>query len=156
MSKETVLVDVVRSLAKDRARGKSAKPRINIRFASGAVGRLNPDDPRERVWAEVLESLRESKKPAYIELNTSTGRITSLLLPRAHEVIAIRDAEKDGDLEVELHRSHAVHYLRRRHPRFEELRELLEEAIRSQRSMLVTKSLDGSAIVDIRPAKGGK
>jgi len=154
MRRDTVLVDVVRSVAPDRKRPKSAKPQINIQFAGGAVGKLNPADPRERVWAEVLESLRESRKPAYVELNPSNGRIISVLLPRAHRVLAIRGADRDGDLAVELHHSQAIHYLRRRHPRFDEWHDVLAEALRSQKSLLVTDSLDSSAIVDIRPVEG--
>ena len=45
--------------------------------------------------------------------------------------------------------------LRRDHPRFEELHALLEYARRAKTYVLVTESLDSSAIVDVRPAPAG-
>jgi hypothetical protein len=159
MAPEPALVDDVRSIrhedpSSERARGKQAQPSIRIRFASGADARLNPESPRDRTWAEVLESLRASRQPAYVEIDPETRYITSLLLPRSFVVAAIRETPQ-SDLEIELEISHARHFLRRDHPRFEELRALLEYARRAKTYVLVTESLDSSAIVDVRPAPAG-
>lgn len=154
--RNTVVVDVVRRVEPDRLHARSGRPQLNISFGEGAVAHLDPADPREQVWAEVLESLRESKQPAYVELNPATRRIVALLLPSAHRVLGIEGMERDTDLRIELEDSQAVHHLRRRHPRFQQFRELLVEALRSTRQLLVTNSLDSSEIVDVRPAPQGR
>ena len=154
MAASPVLVDDVRDIARERqrkTRARAEEPPIRVRFAGGAAARLDPSRPRDRVWAEVLESLRESRQPAYVEIDPDTSYITSLLLPQQFTVTAIRDAE-GGDLEVELEISHARHYLRREHAGFEQMRALLEQARRDRSPVLVTESLDASAIVDVRPA----
>jgi len=157
MTKETALVDDVRSIARTPQRVKNkreqaAEAAINVRFARGAAGRLDPASNRDRVWAEVLESLRDSRQPAYVEIDPDTRYITSLLLPQKLAVTAIRELPNRGDLEIELEISQARHYLRRDHPRFDEWRGMLERARRERTPVLVTESLDSTAIVDLRPA----
>lgn len=157
---ESAFVDDVRQVARKvpQAKGKRVKPEdtgIRVRFASGVAARLNPSNPRDTVWAEVLESLRDSRQPAYVEIDPETHYITSLLLPLKFNVTAIRDAAR-GDLEIELEISHARHYLRRDHPRFDEIHRILERALREKTRVLVTESLDSSAIIDVRPAPSGR
>jgi hypothetical protein len=156
MAPEPALVDDVRDVARERSRAKTGRaraarePTIRVRFASGADARLNPESPRDRVWAEVLESLRDSRQPAYVEIDPETRHIISLLLPQRFTVAAIREAPA-GDVEVELEISHARHHLRREHPRFDEMHKLLDRARREKTPVLVTESLDSSEIIDVRP-----
>src|SRR5262249_62077165 len=63
-----------------------------------------------------------------------------------------RSLPRGDGLEVELEISHARHYLRREHPRFDEMHKTLERARREKAPVLVTESLDSSAIIDVRPA----
>jgi hypothetical protein len=156
MTERAPLVDFVRELSLTPGRGKSAKSGIAVSFDNGAVVHLDPSDPRERIWGEVLESLRESRQPAYVELDVATGRITNLLLPQKYKVVELRQGSKGDDLQIEFDRSHALHYLRRDHPRFKELRNLLEDAAKKDRSLLVTESLETSGLVDVRFAEGGR
>ena len=160
MQSQPALVDAVREIRRERpatrktARGAAMQP-IRVRFGSGVDARLNPASSRDRIWAEILESLRESGKPAYVEIDPDTRYITSLLLPQSLLVTAIRETP-ESDLVVELEISHARHYLRRDHPRFQEMHALLEEARRARTPVLVTESLDRTAIVDVRPARAGR
>jgi hypothetical protein len=154
MTSEPPLVDAVRTIRRERpkaqkTRGTAQQAAIRVRFASGADARLNPESPRDRTWAEVLESLQKAKQPAYVEIDPETGYITSLLLPRPFTVTAIRGTA-EADFEIELEISHARHFLRRNHPRFEELYALLERARLAKTHVLVTESLDSSAIIDVR------
>ena len=84
-------------------------------------------------------------------IDSETGFITSLLLPRPFLVTDVRRMDT-GDVEVELEISQARHYLRRDHSSFEQTFELLDTARRAKTPVLVTESLDGTAIVDVRPA----
>ncbi|MEA2883847.1 MAG: hypothetical protein QOH32_3103 [Bradyrhizobium sp.] len=157
MAQESVLVDDVRDVAGGRqpAKGKragAAGDRIRVSFATGVDARLDPGSPRDRVWAEVLQSLRDTRQPAYVEIDPDTRHITSLLLPVNFTVAAVRELPGADGVEVELEISHARHYLRREHPRFEEMLKALESARRDRTRVLVTESLDGSSIIDVRPA----
>jgi hypothetical protein len=104
------------------------------------------------VWAEVLESLRETGAPAYVEVDPSTSVITELLLPIPFSVGRI-ERSPDG-LQVELIISHARHSLRRSNPDFEELRHTLEEARKRGSPVLITETLDSHEIIDARPVSG--
>ena len=156
MMQDTILVDFVREVTSDRSRSTLASGRIRVAFASGAVVQLDASNARERVWADVLESLRTSRAPAYLEFDSTTRQVISLLLPRVYRVLAMQDSQMVGDVELELEPSHAVHYLRRRHPRFDELHKLLDTARHGNAGVLITESLDDSGIIDVRPAKSGK
>jgi hypothetical protein len=156
MSAKSTLVDgVVRiepQQGKARARrAEGGAPTAFVHFAGGAVGKLDLSSPRDRAWQEVLESLQKSKQLAYVELDPQTSFLTSLLLPQSYTVLAVRD-DAHGGLELELEISHAVHRLTREHPRFQELRTLLIDAMRSKARLLVTESIEDSTIVDVRPA----
>jgi hypothetical protein len=152
MRRDTALVDGVRRISKGRKRTKSADSTIEVVFAGGAVGELDPAIPRDRIWVEVLESLRASRRPAYVEFDASR-RITSLLLPRAYTVVEIREASRGSGLQIELDISHALHYLPQDNPRFDELRRVLQDANATGASVLVTETPDGAAIVDVRPVE---
>ena len=151
-----VLVDGVSSISEERSRAKGARtaaasPAVLVRFAGGSTARLDPAKPRDRAWADVLQSLRESKLPVYVEVEPETGYLTSVLLPRQFLVTAIRDLDT-GDREIELEISHARHYLRRGYPRFADILQILDDARKKKTPVLVTESLDSSAIIDVRPA----
>lgn len=154
MTREFALVDEVVDIAGEHARARTKETgAIDVRFGGGTAARLDPTSARDRAWAEVLESLKETRQPAYVEIDPETHYIASLLLPQALAVTAIREVPGTADLEIDMEISQARHYLRREHPRFDELREVLERARRQKQTVLVTESLDGSAIVDVRPAR---
>jgi hypothetical protein len=158
MAQETALVDDVRDVARGirPEKGKQAGAggeAIRIRFAGGVDARLDPASPRDRVWAEVLESMRDSQEPAYVEIDPDTRYITSLLVPQRFTVKAIRESGHGNGLEIDLEISHARHYLRRGHPRFKDMEQTLERALRDGTPVLITESLDSSAIIDVRPMR---
>lgn len=161
MKIESAVVDSVRDITRERLKKKrkaddSSDRAIRVRFDGGVTGRLDPASPRDRVWEEVLQSLLESHEPAYVEIDPDTGYIVSLLLPRQFIVTAIHKTE-NGDREIELEISHARHYLRRGLPEFDRIFETLESARRARMPVLITESLDSSAIIDARiaPQRGG-
>jgi hypothetical protein len=152
----SAVVASVRNIARERLQKKrgadnSVSYATRVRFDDGATGRLDPASPRDRVWQEVLQSLAESRQPAYVEIDPDTGYIAALLLPGTFIVTAIREIES-GDREIELEISHARHYLRRGLPEFDRMLETLEGARRARAPVLVTESLDTSAIIDARLA----
>jgi hypothetical protein len=120
-----------------------------VTFGDGRSGLLDSTDHRGRVWAEVLESLRESHRAAYVEIDAETNLITNVLLPIRYTVGRL-SAAKDG-LEVALVISHARHFLRRAHPQFDTLRKMLQDAQKSGDPVLVVEN-ERQEILDVRPA----
>jgi hypothetical protein len=154
MASRSALVDDVRDVVRGKPPAKGAPPEaIVVRFAKGMVAKLDPESHRDRTWAEVLESVREQGQPAYVEIDPDSLYITALLLPRRFTVRAIRESPDGSGLELDLEISQARHYLRREHPQFDDLKKAIESAHRQKTMVLVTESLDASAIVDVRPVR---
>lgn len=125
---------------------------VAVSFQSGRGGLLDMSLPRSTVWAEVLDSLRQSNLPAYVEIDPATDHITELLCPLRVRVGAVSEVGASGDVEVELVISQARHYLRRSNPDFQGLLESLRTAHRDQILVLVTEKLETHEIIDVRPA----
>jgi hypothetical protein len=106
-------------------------------------------EDRSAVWADVLDSMRREGLPAYVEVDPDTNQVTELLCPISVRVVSLTPTP-EGDVEVELVISHARHYLRSSNPDFQELLSSLEEALREESTVVVTESLDGHQIIDVR------
>jgi hypothetical protein len=125
---------------------------VTVTLQAGQSGVLDMAQPRSAIWAEILDSLRLVNQPAYLVIDPQTSVITDLLLPRTFRVGALTPTPNGDAFEVELIVSHARHYLRRSNPDFQDLFDALEAARRNQTAVLVTESLDGTEIIDVRPA----
>jgi hypothetical protein len=122
-----------------------------ISFQAGRSGRLDLSKPHSKVWASVLDSMRQSNAPVYVEIDPTTGEITNLRVPLS---VGVENITAVGeDMEVELVISHAKHFLRRSNPDFEQLLETLERARASKTLVAVTETEDHD-IIDVRPMAG--
>jgi hypothetical protein len=152
MPRAHALIDHVTRISRPEARAAAAVPGpsayVEVGFRGGRSGVLDTSH-RGRVWAEVLESLRDSGEPAYVEIDPETSEITQLLQPIRY-VVASVTAQREG-LRVGLAISHARHFLRRDHPEFEQLRARLTAAQKAGTPMYVVES-DTNDIVDVQPA----
>src|SRR5689334_18833307 len=142
-----IIVDDVRDVSPPAEVSGLEGQRLTITFAAGRTGMLDLAEPRSAVWADVLNSLRERGEPAYVRLDPN-GVITELLLPVRYTVGKL-DPVSDG-IEVELVISHARHYLRASHPRFDEFLSVLESARGHSAPVRVTETLDTHEIIDVR------
>lgn len=156
MPRATALVDGVKELSRpraaDAARERTPVQYLTVAFGSGRAGLLDMTTHRSRVWAEVLDSFRETGRLAYVEIDPDTSLITEVLQPMRYRVG--RTVRSAAGLEVELVISHARHFLRRSNPDFEELRRTLEEAREKGSPILVTETLEQHEIIDARPVPG--
>lgn len=155
MPNPNALVDFIGpapSLLETMAPGPSERPRyVTIPFQSGRSARLDLSKPHAAVWASVLDSMRESNAPAYVEIDPATSEITNLLVPLSVGVENIKPA--DGDREVELVISHAKHFLRAANPDFEPLLALLEQA-RANKTLVAVTETESHDIIDVQPISG--
>lgn len=150
------MIDGVSGVARaPEARLAAGDQNVTVTFASGRKAQLDVSQHQGRVWAEVLQSLRETGQPAYVEIEPDTGVITQLLLPRNYTVTALR-REKDR-LEVELNPSQAIHAVMRSNPYYQEIARALERAHDRGTQVLVTEAVGGGEIVDARlPQQSGQ
>jgi len=158
MVKSKTLVDGVGSLSipPETLAAKTARPPsglVTVSFLGGQSGFLDMAEARSTVWAEVLDSLRQTNQPAYVEIDPQTNIITELHCPVVVSVAAIKPIGKTGDVEVELVISHARHYLRKSHPNYKRNLEILQTALKKKTTVVVTESHDGHEIIDVRPSE---
>ncbi len=164
MPKSKTLVDGVGSLSvpPETLAAKTGRPQsglVTVSFLCGQSGFLDMAEPRSTVWAEVLDSLRQTNQPAYVEIDPETNVITELHCPVVVSVAGVNPIGNTGDVEVELVISHARHYLRKSHPNYKRHLEILQRALEKKTMVVVTESHDGHEIIDVRPsekAKAGK
>lgn len=141
------------AIAADERLGRVPVPHRRVIFGDGRSGLLDLSLNRSRIWGEVLESLRDSGQPVYVEIDPESNIITELLLPIRFLVGAVEPL--DDGVRVDLIVSQARHYLRASNPDFEEFRRLLETARDTRTPVLVTETVDDREIIDVRPTGEG-
>jgi hypothetical protein len=119
---------------------------VSVQFAGDQVVNLDPGNSRSAPYAGLLDQLRNMRRPAYIEFDAATRRITLLLIPLVSRVLNIAEAE---DVTVELEHSHARHLLKRANQYFSEFLAVLRDAQANQTWVAVTD--DKQEIIDARP-----
>ncbi len=147
------IVGNVRSLSEAAdavATAVARKPNVlSVTFAEGQTALLDVSEHRGRVWADVLKSVHETGRSAYVEVEPETNLITEFLLPLEFRVASVERVDEDK-VEVDLVISQARHYVVRSNPDFEEIVETLETARRTNSYVLVTETLDSHEIIDVR------
>jgi hypothetical protein len=151
MPRPNVIVGKVTAVlpATETATSTFSTPRLpTVQFQGGETAHLDPSDNNAGLFFDVLEDLRQSGLPAYVETHSLTGAITDLRVPLIVTVTKIEPAAS-GDLNVELEISHAKHVLRRVNPDFEELAATLQQAL-AQRIVVAVTETDEQEIIDVR------
>jgi len=134
------------------ARGTGPGPNyVTVPFQAGRSGRLDLSKPHAAAWASVLDSMRQSATPAYVEIDPATGEITTLRVPLTVGVENITPVANDMDVELVI--SHAKHFLRRSNPDFPQLLETLERA-RANKTLVAVTETEDHDIIDVRPLSG--
>lgn len=122
---------------------------VSVRFATGQTGLLDMKSPRGPLWARIIDEQHKAGLPVYAEIDSESGIITNLRIPRPYNVAGIDTLDR-GDLLVRLVPSHAGHYLLQTEPGFEAMRALLEAALADGSEVLVTETRDGHEIIEVR------
>jgi hypothetical protein len=135
-----------------RAPGQPSGNWSRIAFRAGREGLLDLSSQRGAVWSDVLSSLRQRNYPAYVEIDPVNTQITRLLTPKVVSVGGIRPSPQG--VEVELIISHAIHVLRSRHPRYQELLDRLKTAQASCEKVAVTDDPSSHDIIEVTGLAG--
>ena len=141
--RESVIVDVVVGLSAPVGQV------VTVDLRTSADVTLELGTPSAEVWHDMLAHSQEYSRPVYLEIVSRTRRILDVALPLVSPVQALN--ETDASVEVALVYSAAIHYLYRTKPGFHEMLGLLQAALASGDTLVVTEK-DGQGIVDVRVA----
>ena len=117
----------------------------------GSACLLDRGHPEAGVWEAVLDDLRASNEPVFLETDPATNVISQVLCPKSFRVAGVAAAPQDDRLLVEFHISHARHYVSTKNPDYQKLVTALTAAHHQGTPVLVTETLDGHEIIDVRP-----
>jgi hypothetical protein len=112
--------------------------------------RLDLRSPHDQGFFEVFSSLHRSGNPAYVRTDSQES-LRELLLP-FRTLTSSRPEEVRQGWTFEA--SNRVYVLDERHPRYEEMRSILELSLSDDKPIYVTPSLSGNRIEDVRWAEG--
>lgn len=132
------------------ARGRATVPAVTL--AGGETVALDPDAPETPHYTRMLGMLRHAGLPVYLRTNSETQTVERLLIPRVLEVRDVASEPAADTLEVQLHPSHARHFVRTTNPDYERILAALGESQRDGRRLLITEESDRPEIIDVRPA----
>ncbi len=138
---ESVIVDVVTALSAPAAQ------LVTVSFRDHDPVTLEVGTPRADVWRDMLDLGRQTARPSYVELDPGTRRVLDVEQPYVSPVVEVRPAQ--AGVEVLLVYSAAVHVLREAQPGYQAMRALLEAAVQSGASVVLTEK-DGLGVVDVR------
>ena len=124
----------------------------SIELDDGRRVRLDPENPRSAVFAQVLDGLSRQKLPVYVEVDPATSAITRVLIPYVTRVADVQPSEDGLDVEIEM--SHARHVLRRGAPDYDEMEKRLREALETGDVIALTED-SAHNIIDVRAFKPG-
>jgi hypothetical protein len=138
---ESVVVDVVMGLSApvDRV--------VTVDLRTSAAVTLELGTPLAEAWHDMLAHSQQYSRPVYLEIVSETRRIVAVALPIVSPVQALNETE--AGFEVALVYSAAVHYLYRTTPGFQEMLGLLQDALATGDTLVITEK-DGPGIVDVR------
>jgi hypothetical protein len=139
---ESILVDVVTSLSAPLERI------VTVAFRDHEPVTLEVGTPLADLWRDMLDHARENAHPSYLEIAPATRRVLDVEIPYVSPVVELREVAEG--VEVLLVYSAAIHSLRREQPGYRAMLDVLEAALASGASVVLTKK-DGLGIVDVRP-----
>jgi hypothetical protein len=109
---------------------------------------LDPTDERSVGFVEILDGLRQLRRPVYLELDPGTNAIARLEVPLVGHVIGLSSTTA-GVLDVQLDTSHAVHRLRLDGPDAGDIEATLRQALDTKSLILLVDDVGGD-ILDLR------
>jgi hypothetical protein len=124
-----------------------AREDLEVILDEGRRVRLLAGDEKSAAYAQILSGLEKLRQPVYLEVDPDTEAIGLLRVPDVGRVRQAREA-REG-IEFEIDSSHARFVLGKSHKRFEQLSEMLREADRSKRPLILTID-DRHEVIDAR------
>jgi len=120
---------------------------LGVELDDGRRVRLLAGDKKSSTYAEILSGLEKLRQPVYLEVDPKTEAISLLRVP---DVGRVREGRETSDgLEFQLDSSHARFSLKQDADEFDRLSEILSEAVRGRRPVILTSD-ERHDIIDVR------
>jgi hypothetical protein len=122
-----------------------------VYFSDGRFAYLDSGNPYSIGYGEILDDMRHTAIPVYIEFDYKTHAITQLRIP---VIVTVGDITRtaSGKLLIELEISSARHTLSPDNPNFNDLLTALEQARQHHEQVIVTET-EEHEIIDVRPVE---
>ncbi len=142
-----ITVDKVAAFEKGQGPGEA-----EVKLQGGTACLIDRTLPQFDVWAQLLQKSLEYGWYLYVACEPSNRQL-KVLLPSASHNVELVEPDPQGDrLRIRFRKSHAIHVLKRTHPRYDEIERALTQAATSGSQVLVTTNPREMEIIDLRPA----
>lgn len=121
-----------------------------VTLESGQQVRIDKTNARYGEWKKWLSRLAEKKQPAYLMVNKKNNTVEDVFYPEARMVTSTKMSPEQERLTVGMLPSPSLFYVRLNHPRFAELRNILEVAHSTMKQVYITTGDDPQEIIDAR------
>lgn len=119
-----------------------------VTLEGGRQVRIDKTNVRYGEWKKWLSRLAEKKQPAYLVVNKTNNTVEDVFYPEARMVTSVKMSQEQ--LNVGMLPSPSLFYVRLNHPRFDELRDILEVAHSTMKQAYITTGDDPQEIIDAR------
>jgi hypothetical protein len=148
MTNFSVVVDGVASFTKTTQGAE-------LTLQDGTVCLVSGQSPSFDLWSRLLQHAQRYHSPVYVACEPTTHEVKVLLPADAYNVESVTpDPEGDG-FRVSFRQSAAVHYLKRTRRNYDEMKRILDEAVRTGQQVLVTDDVRTMEIIDARFPREG-
>jgi hypothetical protein len=156
MPNPNAIVDLIQRLDPPAGPGlRAAKvPFVNVHLQGGSASLLDLSKPNAPLLVDVLDGLRQTNQPVYLDVDPKTRVIRQVLLPRVVTVTEVAKAPKGDRQDVALEISHARYFLRLSNPDYKKLLADLQSAQQQRKPVLVTDTPEEHEIIDVRSPVG--
>jgi hypothetical protein len=122
---------------------------LTVYFGNESVANLSPDDPDFAYREKVLTDFHRVGLPVYVEVDTVSRTITTLLLPVSGKVVGLFRSPT-GEIMFRLDSTPKPFGFPATHPKYPYYLHVLQEAHLDRVPVTVTATESGSEIIDIR------
>lgn len=120
---------------------------LGVELDNGRRVRLLAGDKKSAAYAQILSGLEKLRQPVYLEVDSKTEAISLLRIPDVGQVSQSRETSEG--FEFQLNSSHARFVLKKSVVQSAQLLEILLEAARGRRTVIVTSN-DLREVIDAR------
>jgi hypothetical protein len=144
----SVVVDGVASFAET---GQGAE----LKLQDGTICLVRRQSPSFGLWSRLLRHAQRYRSPVYVACEPSTREVEVLLPTDAYNVESLTPDAESGGFCVSFRQSAAIHYLKRARRNHDEMKRVLEEALRTGQQLLITDDPQTMEIIDVRFPRAG-
>jgi hypothetical protein len=126
-----------------------------LTLEDGSICVVSRKAPNFSLWSRLLKHAQRYRSPVYVACEPSTREVEVLLPTDAYNVESLTPDAESGGFCVSFRQSAAIHYLKRARRNHDEMKRVLEEALRTGQQVLITDDPQTMEIIDVRFPRAG-